>query len=183
MSASHELVADFKSAHAMSEEKLTTFLRERVFNKNTSIHASVHMRKRLTFARMPRTEKPAGDLKARAAEMERSALKAVIDLVEVSHLVDLTELLEHRVVEECVALFNSNGTYRKTQKSMLIQGLSATCRPTGALHCSRRHGDDLEDGRSISGRSTDPRWDTIQVCTRCHPSSLPAMLMLNLSSV
>lgn len=56
--------------------------------------------------------------------MEWSALKAVIDLVEVSQLVNLPELLEHRVVEECVALFNSNGTYRKTQKSKLIQKLS-----------------------------------------------------------
>ena len=56
--------------------------------------------------------------------MERNALKAVIDLVEVSELVNLPELLEHRIVEECVALFNPNGTYRKTQKSKLIQKLT-----------------------------------------------------------
>jgi len=36
-------------------------------------------------------------------------------------------LLEHRVVEECITLFNSNGTYRKTQKSKLIQELSLQC--------------------------------------------------------
>ena len=41
-----------------------------------------------------------------------------------ANLVDLTELLEHRAVEEHVALFNCNGTYRKTQKSKLIQKLS-----------------------------------------------------------
>lgn len=56
--------------------------------------------------------------------MECSALKAVIDLVEVSQLVDLSELFEHRVIEESMALFNSNGTYRKTQKSNLLQKLS-----------------------------------------------------------
>ena len=56
--------------------------------------------------------------------MEQSALKAAIDLVEVSQLVNIPELLEHRIVEECVALFNSNGIYRKTQKSKLIQKLS-----------------------------------------------------------
>ena len=56
--------------------------------------------------------------------MEKNVLKAVIDLVEVSELVNLPELLEHRVIEECVGLFNSNGTYRKTQKSKLIQKLS-----------------------------------------------------------
>ncbi|KAK7065892.1 hypothetical protein SK128_018960 [Halocaridina rubra] len=54
----------------------------------------------------------------------RTALKAVIDLVEVSQLVDLSELLEHRAAEESVALFNPNGTYKKTQKSQIIQKLS-----------------------------------------------------------
>ena len=29
---------------------------------------------------------------------------------------DLSQLLEHRVVEKCMALFNSNGTYRKNKK-------------------------------------------------------------------
>ena len=37
---------------------------------------------------------------------------------------NLPELLEHSVVKESVALFNSNSTYRKTQKSQLIQKLS-----------------------------------------------------------
>lgn len=123
MPASDELIADFNSAHAAGEEKLTSFLQERVFSKKTSLHAPIPLSKRLTFAKEPK-EKPGEELKAKAAEMERSALKAVINLVEVSQLVDLSELLAHRVVEECVALFNSNGTYRKTQKSKLIQKLS-----------------------------------------------------------
>ena len=37
---------------------------------------------------------------------------------------NLPKLLEHRVVEACVSLFNSNGTYRKTQKSKLVQKFS-----------------------------------------------------------
>ena len=61
-------------------------------------------------------EKPGEKLKTKAAEMEWSALKGVINLDEVSQLVDLPELLAHRVVEECVALLYYNGTYRKTQK-------------------------------------------------------------------
>jgi len=56
--------------------------------------------------------------------MEQRTLKAVINPVDVSRLIDLHELLEHHVVEECVALFNSHGTYRKTQKSKLIQKFS-----------------------------------------------------------
>ncbi|KAG1650838.1 hypothetical protein GQR58_027692 [Nymphon striatum] len=78
----------------------------------------------MTFVKAPDKKKLGQDLKARAAEMERTSLNAVIDLVEISQLVDLSELLEHRVLKESVSLFNSNGTYRKTQKNQLIQKLS-----------------------------------------------------------
>jgi len=96
MPASDELVADFKSAHAAGEEKLAIFLQERVFSKNTSLHAPVRLSKRLTFATAPCKETAGVEYKARAGEMERSALKAVIDLVEVSQLVDLSELFEFK---------------------------------------------------------------------------------------
>jgi len=55
--------------------------------------------------------------------MERSTPKAVIDLVDVNQLVDLSELSDDRAVEESMALFSSNGTYRKTQKRSLLQKL------------------------------------------------------------
>ena len=103
------------------EDKLTSFLRERVFSKNVSLHASVPLSKRLTFAKEPGMKKHREEPTATAAEMER---RAVINLVEVSQFVDLPQLLEHRVVEECMALFNSNGMYKKTQKSKLTQKLS-----------------------------------------------------------
>ena len=37
---------------------------------------------------------------------------------------DLPQLLEHRLDDECMALVNSNGTYRRTRKNKLIQMLS-----------------------------------------------------------
>ena len=40
--------------------------------------------------------------------MEQQALMAVIKLIEVNWLVDLRELLDHRVLEECVALFKAH---------------------------------------------------------------------------
>jgi len=121
--ASDKLIADFNSAYAAGEEKLTTFLQDRVFSKKISLHDHVPLSKRLSFAKESSNEKPREDLKTRAAEMEHNALRAVINLVENSQLVNLSELLEHRVIDECVALFNCNGTYRKTQKSKLIQKL------------------------------------------------------------
>ena len=100
------------------------FLARAVFSKSASLRASVPLSKRLTFAKEPGTKKPGEELTATAAEMEQTALKAVINLVEVSQLVDLPQLVEHRVVEEYMALVNSNGTYRKSQKSKFIQKLS-----------------------------------------------------------
>jgi len=122
MPVSGKLVADFNSASAAGEESLTSFLRERVFSKNTSLHASVPLSKRLTFAKELGAKKPGEELTE--TEMERTALKAVVNLVEISQYVDLPQLLEHRVIEECMTLFNSYGIYRKTQKSKLIQKLS-----------------------------------------------------------
>ena len=122
MPASDKLVAEFNSASAAGEETLTSLLRERVFSKNTSLQAFVPLSKRLTFVQEPGAKKPGEELTA--AQMGRTALKAVINLVEISQCVDLPQLLEHRVVEECMTLLNSDGIYRKTQKSKLIQKLS-----------------------------------------------------------
>ena len=57
-------------------------------------------------------------------EMENRALASVVNLVDVSGLLSLPELMKHRVSEECLTLFNANGTFRKTQKSKLLQKLA-----------------------------------------------------------
>ena len=90
---------DLVSSLRTGVETLTRVLRERVFSKNTSLHASDLLSKPLTFAKEPGVKKPGEELTATAAEMERTALKAVINLVEVIQLVDLSKLLENRVVE------------------------------------------------------------------------------------
>ena len=121
MPASSQLVSNFNSAYAAGEMKLMSFLKEWVYSKTTSIHTRVPLSKCSTFLTESCTENTKENLEARTAEIEQQALKAVINLVEVSRLVNLHELLEHRVVEECLALFNSNGTYRKTQKASLFR--------------------------------------------------------------
>ena len=56
--------------------------------------------------------------------MESKALASVINLVDVSGLVSLSEVMKHRLTEECLSLFNVNGTFRKTQKSKLLEKLT-----------------------------------------------------------
>jgi len=84
---------------------LTTFLQNRVSSKKNSQHEHVPLNKHLTFAKESSNEKPKEDLKMRVTEMEQNALRAVI------HSQLTCELLEHRVIDECLALFNCNGTY------------------------------------------------------------------------
>ena len=57
-------------------------------------------------------------------EMESTALASIVNLVDVSGLLSLTELMKHCISEECLALFNVNGTFRKTQKSKLVQKIT-----------------------------------------------------------
>ncbi len=93
MPASSQLVADFNSAHAAGEMKLAGFLKERIYSKTTSLHARVPLSKRLTFAKEPCIEKIKGESQGKNSWDGATALKAVINLVEVSQLVDLHELL------------------------------------------------------------------------------------------
>lgn len=56
--------------------------------------------------------------------MESRALAAVVNLVDVSGLLSLSEVMKHLLTEECLTLFNVNGTFRKTQKNKLLQKLT-----------------------------------------------------------
>ena len=69
MPVSSKFVADFNSAPAAAEETLTSFLREQFFSKKTSLHASVPLSKRLTFAKEPGAKKPGEELTATAVEI------------------------------------------------------------------------------------------------------------------
>ena len=62
-----------------------------------------------------------------------------INPVEVIQLVDLTELLKHHLVKECVTLFNFNDTCQKTQQVSSVI-LRAICSTAGTLYFSHYYG-------------------------------------------
>ena len=70
---------------------------------------------------------PGEVLKGKAADMEQSAFKTVIDLVDVSKLVELFELLKHLVVEECVAYSTPMAPTGKHRRAHLCR--SSLCNP------------------------------------------------------
>ena len=56
--------------------------------------------------------------------MESQGLASIIEIVEKSGLVDLNEIMKHRITEESLPIFNANGTFRKVQKSKLLEKLN-----------------------------------------------------------
>ena len=66
--------------------------------------------------------------------MERQVLLCVVNLVEENGGVDLEEILQHRVTEECLSLCNSNGTMRKTQKSKLVRIMNLVPSPAPRMY-------------------------------------------------
>ena len=83
-------------------------------------------------------------------EMESRALASVVNLVGVSGLLSLPELMKHRISEECLTLFNANGTFRKTQKSKLLQKLTLQPLDVNSLYSIGGHGHDLASSISYS---------------------------------
>ena len=57
----------------------------------------------------------------KVAQMERSGLAALVDLAQESGMIQLESALERRVTEECLSMYNVDGSMRKTSKSKLLQ--------------------------------------------------------------
>ena len=57
----------------------------------------------------------------KVAQMEKAGLAALIDLAEGSGMVQLKSVLENRVTEECLSLYNIDGSMCKTAKCKLLE--------------------------------------------------------------
>ena len=56
--------------------------------------------------------------------MESVGLAAITEIVRKSGLGNLSEILQCRITEESLSVFDANGTFRKVQKTKLIQKLN-----------------------------------------------------------
>ena len=60
-------------------------------------------------------------MKQKANEMESNGLVAIFNLAEKYKLIDLATILQSRVTEECLSVYNVDASMRKTQKSKLLE--------------------------------------------------------------
>lgn len=123
--ASDALGVDLASAKKDGESKLKEFLDERIYSKMKSLNDRIPRSKRKNFSTQELKAMATGEnQKGKADEMERDAMSSVLGLVDGSGTCKLEDVLEHRVTSECLSIFNANGTFRKSQKSKLLQKLA-----------------------------------------------------------
>ncbi len=82
------------------------------------LSATIHRNKRRNFTN-EQIQTPSG-APMKVAQMERSGLVAPIELVEGSGILQLEEALDGRVTEECLSVYNVDGSMSKTAKSKLL---------------------------------------------------------------
>ena len=107
---------DLLSAYEDGETKVKEFFKERIFTRIKEWWISKCNRK--TF--LNDNNKKVSVAKCKAAQMENDAMSRVISEYCGTD-VTLIDILENRVTDECLAVFNTNGTMVKTQKSKLLQ--------------------------------------------------------------
>ena len=56
--------------------------------------------------------------------MKRVGLAAIIETIEKSGFLNLTEILQCRIMEESLSVFKKDGTFQKLQKNELIRKLN-----------------------------------------------------------
>ena len=103
-----KLIEDLKTAYADGEAKLMKFLGERVFIKVKSLFASVPNNKRFSFANEKKETSTSSKDKVTTGIMERVGLAAVIQTVEKSGLMNLSDVLQYQITEESLSVFNVN---------------------------------------------------------------------------
>ena len=125
MIASEELVEDFETAHDDGEALVKKFFDGRMFSTEKSFNATISRNARGNFNRPPAGEIEPKASVSRTAVMENKAMAEVISLVEKCDVkLNLVQIMEYYVTEECLSLFSTNGTMVEVQKSKLVEKLN-----------------------------------------------------------
>ncbi len=119
--ASDDLIKDFDTAHKDGEALVQSFIKERMFSNEKQFDDTLHRNSRHNFSKPPVDRGAPKEKKVtKTDQMENRAMAAIISLAqELEDALDLTEVMKHRVTDECLPIFNVNGTIRKGSKSKL----------------------------------------------------------------
>ena len=123
--ASGDLVHDFESTHEDGERRVTQFFKECMFSQNRPFDAPIHRCSRYTFSKPHATKDSVTGKVKKTDAMENRAMASVIWLAESGkEKFTLAQVMEFRVTDECLSVFNINGIMKKVQKSKLVEKLN-----------------------------------------------------------
>ena len=119
--ASVKLKEDVATAHTQGEKLVADFFKERIFSRDKEFDAAIHRFLRESFTNQPTLEKNSNLMQNKTVEMENKAMAEVVSLEE---NMSLDEIMNHRITDECLSIYNINGSMVKVQKSKLVQMLN-----------------------------------------------------------
>lgn len=118
--ASPELVQDLTTALDDGQKQIATLLEERVFKKSSSLAAPIKKNRRKSFDTVQSGVGEKQSISTRQAHMEKKGIAALLEISEGTDSMVLETLFESRITDECLSLFNVDGSMRKTAKSKLL---------------------------------------------------------------
>ena len=116
--ASEDVALDLSIALSKGKEQISIFLDQRIFSKNLKITDRLPKNKRLTFDNNKSSKK--GDKALSQAQMEGVGLASVTELLRQKK----PDIFEDRVTEECLSIFNVDGSLRHTAKHKLLEHMN-----------------------------------------------------------
>ena len=75
----------------------------------------MHRNSRGSFTNQPKLEKNSNLMQNKTVEMENKVTVEVVSIAEKK--VSLEEIMNHRITDECLSIFKTNGSIAKVQKS------------------------------------------------------------------
>ena len=118
--ASEEVALDLRVTLSKGKDQVNIILDQRIFYKTLKIIDRLPNNKRMTFDNNKSSKK--GDKAISQAQMERVGLASMIGLLKNTLAADI--IFENRVTEECLSIFNVDGSFRRTAKHKLLDHLN-----------------------------------------------------------
>ena len=101
-----------------------------MFSNEKPFDATIHRNSRHNFSKPPVQKDKSAQKVTKTDAMENKAMTEIITLAQANLGLEdglvLSEVMEYRVTEDCLPIFNINGTLRKGQKSKFIQKFDFT---------------------------------------------------------
>ena len=116
--ATEKVALDFNDALPKDKIQVDIFLDQRIFSKKLKINDRLPKNKRLTFDNNKISKK--GDKAISQAQMEGAGLASVIELLRQKK----PDIFKNRVTEECLSIFNVDGSFRRTAKCKLLENMN-----------------------------------------------------------